>query len=74
MGAGVAVYAADCTCGTARVVQFTHDAATDADAARVFAARKALYENRDELGRPRYDGPRYWIVHGPGGHVIGVRR
>ena len=19
------------------------------------------------------DGPRYWIVHGPGGHVVGVK-
>lgn len=68
------IYSDDCGCGTARVEQFTHEAASDAEAARVFAARVALYENRDALRRPRYGGPRYWIVHGPGGHVIGVRR
>lgn len=71
--AAAVVYSPDCDCGSPRLEMFVHHAKTDAEAARVFLERKELWLNRDERGEARCDGPRYWIVHGPGGHVIAVR-
>ena len=55
------IYAECCACGAPQAEMFVHYAKTDAEAAAVFLEREALYVD---------GGSRYWIVHGPDGHVV----
>jgi len=67
-----AICVRDCDCGHVIARTEMVVCATDDEAALRFAQRESSHSISPLCSRGT--DPCYWIFHGPGGHVIGVRR
>lgn len=70
------IYVADCACelvakGCAFPGLTVIECSSDRVAAEVFVLHSQMFDRSIRVARPPAD--RYFLVHGPGGHVIGVR-